>query len=65
MTGPSAPQKAVQVFLDIGLCPEGLRADRTLGDPSAICTNATPLGRVTLGAELAVAYAVCCIIARD
>lgn len=39
----------VQVFLDVGLCPEGLRTDRTLGDPSAICTDPTPLGRVTLG----------------
>ena len=39
----------LQVFLDIGLCPEGLRSDRTLGDASAICTDATPLGRVTIG----------------
>jgi len=39
----------LQVFLDIGLCPEGLRGDRTLGDASAICTDATPLGRVTIG----------------
>ncbi|KAL0020452.1 hypothetical protein WJX77_005028 [Trebouxia sp. C0004] len=38
-----------KVFLDIGLCPEGLRSDRTLGDASAICTDATPLGRVTIG----------------
>ncbi|KAL3157549.1 hypothetical protein ABBQ32_012004 [Trebouxia sp. C0010 RCD-2024] len=38
-----------KVFLDVGLCPEGLRTDRTLGDTSAMCSDATPLGRVTIG----------------
>ena len=39
----------LQVFLNIGLCPEGLRQDRALGDASAICTDATPLGQIKLG----------------
>jgi hypothetical protein len=39
----------MQVYLDIGLCPEALRNDRRIGDRSALCPSATPLGRITLG----------------
>ena len=38
-----------RVFLDIGLCPEGLRQNRTLGDKSALCSEAQPLGRIVIG----------------
>ena len=39
----------LQVYLDIGMCPEALRTDRTIGDKSALCPAATPVGRITLG----------------
>ena len=37
------------MYLDIGLCPEALRADRTIGDKSALCPAASTLGRITFG----------------
>jgi hypothetical protein len=37
------------VFMDVGVCPEGLRANRTLGDKSAICSTSEPLGRIVIG----------------
>lgn len=40
------------VYLDIGVCPEGYRTDRTLGDKSALCTSADPLGRLVIGIAL-------------
>lgn len=40
------------VYLDIGVCPEGYRTDRTLGDKSALCTSADPLGRLVIGIML-------------
>lgn len=42
---------ALQVFFNVGLCPEGLRQDRALGDASAICTDAAPLGQIKLGRQ--------------
>jgi hypothetical protein len=46
----AAPDTAVthRLFLDIGLCPEGIRTDRTLGDKSPYCTDPQPLGRITI-----------------
>lgn len=41
----------LQVFLKVGLCAEGLRQDRALGDASAFCTDATPLGEIKLGKQ--------------
>ena len=37
------------VYMDIGVCPEGLRQNRTLGDKSAICSTSEPLGRIVIG----------------
>eukprot|EP00884_Botryococcus_braunii_P009119 jgi/Botrbrau1/18208/Bobra.53_1s0067.1 len=37
------------VYLDIGVCPEGYRTDRTLGDKSALCITSEPLGRLLIG----------------
>ena len=36
------------VYLDVGVCPDGVRADRSLGD-KAICTSTQPLGRIIIG----------------
>eukprot|EP00891_Asterochloris_glomerata_P008074 jgi/Astpho2/8074/Aster-03021 len=37
-----------QVYLDFGLCKNGYRQDRTLGE-SAICTDSQSLGRMVIG----------------
>jgi hypothetical protein len=37
------------VYLNVGVCPEGVKADRTLGD-KALCSSAEPLGRIVIGA---------------
>ena len=36
------------VYMDVGLCFEGVRQDRTLGD-KALCTSTQPLGRIVMG----------------
>jgi peptidyl-prolyl cis-trans isomerase B (cyclophilin B) len=38
-----------RVFLDFGLCPEGVRSDRRLGDKSILCSDPEPLGRIVIG----------------
>ena len=48
-TASKAPKITENVFLDVGLCPEAYRSDRTIGDKSALCTDAAPLGRITIG----------------
>jgi peptidyl-prolyl cis-trans isomerase B (cyclophilin B) len=37
-----------RAFLDIGLCPEGVRSNRKLGDKTILCTDPEPLGRLVL-----------------
>jgi cyclophilin family peptidyl-prolyl cis-trans isomerase len=37
-----------RAFFEFGLCPEAVRADRRLGDKSALCAEPAPLGRLTL-----------------
>eukprot|EP00271_Cylindrocystis_brebissonii_P012831 TRINITY_DN32339_c0_g1_i1.p1 TRINITY_DN32339_c0_g1~~TRINITY_DN32339_c0_g1_i1.p1 ORF type:complete len:431 (+),score=24.69 TRINITY_DN32339_c0_g1_i1:178-1470(+) len=48
---PSSPDTTItdKVFLEFSLCPSLSRSDRTLGDPSAICDDGKPLGRVVIG----------------
>lgn len=43
------PTPSDVVYLDVGLCSEGYRNDRALGDATALCTSPAPLGRITLG----------------
>ncbi|KAK9811475.1 hypothetical protein WJX72_004540 [[Myrmecia] bisecta] len=38
-----------KVYLDIGLCESGFKANRTLGDKSALCDEAESVGRVVIG----------------
>lgn len=38
-----------RVYLDFGLCPEGVRTDRRLGDKSILCSEPEPLGRLVIG----------------
>lgn len=38
------------VYLDVGVCPDGVRADRSLGD-KAICTSTQSLGRIIIGEQ--------------
>jgi peptidyl-prolyl cis-trans isomerase B (cyclophilin B) len=38
-----------KVYLDIGICREGLRKDRRLGDSSILCSEPEMLGRIVLG----------------
>lgn len=45
----ATPQFTQKVFLDIGLCPEAYRTNRAIGDKSALCSDARPLGRITIG----------------
>lgn len=50
--GPSSgPDTTItdRVFLDISICPNGIRTDRTLGDASQICSDPEPLGRIVIG----------------
>lgn len=42
---------SLQVFLDIGVCQQGVQANRTLGD-KAFCGNPESLGRVVIGDAL-------------
>ncbi|EFN53309.1 hypothetical protein CHLNCDRAFT_26066, partial [Chlorella variabilis] len=35
-----------RLYLDIGLCPEAVRTNRTLGDKTPFCTDPQPLGRI-------------------
>ena len=35
-------------YLEFGLCPEGVRSDRRLGDKSILCTDPAPLGRIAI-----------------
>ena len=37
-----------RLYLDMGLCPEGVRANRTLGDKTILCTEPQPLGRIVI-----------------
>ena len=37
------------VYLDFGLCPEGVRSNRNLGDKSILCSDPEPLGRLVVG----------------
>ena len=46
------------VYMDVGLCFEGVRQDRTLGD-QALCTSTQPLGRIVMG-ETALPQPCCC-----
>ncbi|KAK9919081.1 hypothetical protein WJX75_009237 [Coccomyxa subellipsoidea] len=36
------------VYMNVGVCPDGVRADRTLGD-KVICSSTQPLGRIVIG----------------
>jgi len=38
-----------RVYLDVGICREGLRKDRRLGDSSILCSEPEVLGRIVLG----------------
>jgi peptidyl-prolyl cis-trans isomerase B (cyclophilin B) len=38
-----------RVYLEFGLCPEGVRSDRRLGDKSILCSDPESLGRVVIG----------------
>lgn len=38
-----------QLRLDVGLCPEGVRTNRTLGDKTVLCTEPQPLGHIVIG----------------
>jgi len=39
-----------RVFLNFGLCPEGVRvSDRRLGDKTILCTEPDPIGRIVIG----------------
>jgi len=38
-----------RVYLEFGLCPEGVRTDRRLGDKSILCSDPAPIGRVVIG----------------
>ena len=46
------------VYMDVGLCFEGVRQDRTLGD-KALCTSTQPLGRIVMGDPAATPSAAC------
>ena len=49
-TGSSDPTEVTdKVYLDIGICREGLRKDRRLGDSSILCSEPEMLGRIVLG----------------
>jgi hypothetical protein len=37
-----------RLYLDIGVCPEAIRIDRTLGDKTPFCTDPQPLGRLVV-----------------
>lgn len=45
----SSPEITDRVYLDIGLCPEAARRDRTIGDKSILCQDPEILGRITIG----------------
>ena len=50
-TTPSSsdpPQVTDKAFIEFGLCPEGVRADRRLGDKSILCSDPEPIGRVVI-----------------
>lgn len=36
-----------QVWLEFSICDTALRSDRAIGDKSALCSDAKPIGRVT------------------
>jgi len=38
-----------RVYLDIGMCPEAIRQNRTLGDKSVLCSDPVSLGRLNIG----------------
>ncbi|OAE29073.1 hypothetical protein AXG93_1626s1000 [Marchantia polymorpha subsp. ruderalis] len=57
-SGKSEPVRAVEkvdttitdrVYLDLSICPNNSRKDRTLGNTSQICTVGEPLGRIVIG----------------
>ncbi|KAL4541392.1 hypothetical protein Ndes2526B_g05923 [Nannochloris sp. 'desiccata'] len=53
-TPAAAPQVQLdaitdRVYLEFGLCPEGVRNDRRLGDKSILCSDPEALGRVVIG----------------
>jgi peptidyl-prolyl cis-trans isomerase B (cyclophilin B) len=39
----------LKVYLDVGMCPQAFRTDRAIGDKSALCSDAAPLGRIVVG----------------
>lgn len=39
----------VQVYFDLGLCPDIYKSDRRLGDKTILCDEPAALGRITLG----------------
>jgi len=47
--GAAATTPTGRVFMEVGLCPGGFRADRALGDASALCNDPEPLGRIEIG----------------
>ena len=51
-TAPSGVQLDAitdRVYLDFGLCPEGVRSDRRLGDKSILCSDPENIGRLVVG----------------
>jgi peptidyl-prolyl cis-trans isomerase B (cyclophilin B) len=44
-----APKVNDKIYLDVGLCPEGMRTNRAIGNKSALCPDAAPLGRLVFG----------------
>lgn len=38
-----------RVYLEFGLCPEGVRSDRRLGDKSILCSDPEEIGRIVIG----------------
>ena len=42
------PEVTDQVFLDVGICMDGYRKDRRLGDASILCDNPEALGRIVI-----------------
>lgn len=45
---PALLETTDRVFLDIGICPQGYKKDRRLGDRSILCDNPESLGRVVI-----------------
>lgn len=52
MAGPSSAGVDTtvthRIFLDIGVCPEAVRVNRTLGDKTPFCSDPASLGRIVI-----------------